>query len=273
MWASQSGAVASQCRRFSGASQSKGVKVEFNRQTWRIPSVQLKRAPAVDTISVPIPPVLTGTEMKLVIASGNPSKAREIGDMLSGLPVELSCLADYPSAPEVVENGRTFEENAVKKAVAIARCTGLHAMADDSGLCVDALGGRPGIYSARYAGKRASGRDLCRKLLKEMRSVPDEERTAHFSCSVVMAAPGGEVEIVTEGACHGRITRQMRGGRGFGYDPVFLYPPAGKTFAQMRPEEKQMHSHRGAAMRAFREKLCERFFADPGESNGEGEQR
>ncbi len=193
--------------------------------------------------------------MHLVVASKNPGKIRELESMLSNVPVEVVSLSDYPTAPHIVEDGRTFEENAAKKAVGIACFTGMHAVADDSGLCVDALEGRPGIFSARYAGRGATGRDLCRKLLKELRSVPEGERTAHFQCSIVMAGPGGEVELVAEGVCYGSITRRMRGGRGFGYDPVFLHPPSGKTFAQMSSREKARHSHRGAAMSQFLEKL------------------
>ena len=195
--------------------------------------------------------------MKLVIASKNPDKAEELRSLLSELSVTVVPLSEFPHAPHITEDGETFEENAALKAVGIARFTGLHAVADDSGLCVDALEGRPGIYSARYAGRGATGRDLCRKLLREMRSVKDEYRTARFKCSIVMSDPEGNAELKAEGKCNGTITRQMRGSGGFGYDPVFLYPPAGKTFAQMKPHEKHRHSHRGEAMRSFRKKLKE----------------
>ncbi len=193
--------------------------------------------------------------MKLVIASGNQKKVEELNSLLRDLAIQVIPLSQYPEAPEIVEDGATFAENAAKKAVGIALFTGHHAVADDSGLCVDALGGRPGIYSARYAGRGASGKDLCKKLLREMRLIKGSKRTAHFQCCIAMADPKGAVEIVAEGRCDGTITRRMRGSAGFGYDPVFLYPPSGKTFAQMSPEEKHSHSHRGAAMRNFKQKL------------------
>jgi XTP/dITP diphosphohydrolase len=195
--------------------------------------------------------------LKILIASANPEKRAELEKLLEGLPVEVVSLADYPDAPEVEENGRTFEENAAKKAIEMALYSGLHTVADDSGLCVDVLGGAPGIMSARYAGPGATYRDMCKKLLKEMRYVPDSERTAHFECHIAFCDPEGNVLITAKGECAGTVTRHMRGGKGFGYDPVFLYTPAGKTFAQMLPEEKNKLSHRARAMREFRQKLEE----------------
>jgi len=195
--------------------------------------------------------------VKLLIASNNPDKAEELRHLLEGLPVEVLSPEDFPGLPEIEENGETFEENATRKAVETALLTRHHTVADDSGLCVDALGGAPGVYSARYAGPNGTYRDVCRKLLREMRHVPNAERTAHFECHVAFADPDGNVVFTTEGTCEGAITRQRRGGRGFGYDPVFLYPRAGKTFAQMTPDEKHKVSHRGEAMREFREKLAE----------------
>lgn len=193
--------------------------------------------------------------VKILIASANPDKRAELEKLLSGLPVEVTSLAEFPDAPEVVEDGETFEQNAAKKAAEIAQYSGLHTVADDSGLCVDVLDGAPGLLSARYAGPRGTYRDICKKLLAAMRSVPDRERTARFECHVAFADPEGNILLTARGSVEGVITRQMRGGRGFGYDPVFLYPPAGKTFAQMTPEEKNKSSHRAAAMRAFGEKL------------------
>jgi XTP/dITP diphosphohydrolase len=193
--------------------------------------------------------------MKILVASGNPDKRAELETLLSGLPVELVSLAAYPDAPEVVEDGETFEQNAAKKASELARWAKLHAVADDSGLCVDALGGAPGVLSARYAGRGADYRALCKKLLGAMRAVPDAHRQARFECRVALSDPEGSIVLTAGGACEGAITRQMRGGRGFGYDPVFLSPPAGKTFAQMMPEEKNRFSHRGRAMAEFRRKL------------------
>ncbi len=195
--------------------------------------------------------------MKILIASANPDKRAEMEQMLRGLPVELVSLADFPDAPEVQETGETFAQNAARKAVETALYSGLHAVADDSGLCVDVLDGAPGVESARYAGPRGTYRDVCKKLLRVMRYVPDGRRTARFECHIAFADPEGDVRLTARGVCEGTITRQMRGGRGFGYDPVFLYPPAGKTFAQMVPEEKNKLSHRARAIEEFRRKLEE----------------
>jgi len=177
--------------------------------------------------------------------------------LLQGVPVDVLSLEDFPDAPEVAETGETFAENAARKASELARHTGLHAVADDSGLCVDALGGAPGVESARFAGPHGSYTDVCKKLLKLMRLVPNGRRTARFECHIAFADPEGEIILRAEGVCEGTITRQMRGGRGFGYDPVFLYPPAGKTFAQMMPQEKNKFSHRAKAIAQFRRKLEE----------------
>lgn len=194
--------------------------------------------------------------MKLLIATNNSDKFTEMAKLLENQPVELYSLDDFPEAPEVEEDRNTFAGNAAKKATEMASLTGMHAVADDSGLCVDALDGRPGVYSARYAGPHGTYRDVCKKLLREMRQVPDGERQAHFACQVAFSDPEGNVRMRAEGRCEGVITRQMRGGKGFGYDPVFLYLPAGKTFAQMVPQEKHKFSHRGKAMRSFAEKLA-----------------
>ncbi len=193
--------------------------------------------------------------MRLVVASKNQDKARELSELLSGLSVAVMPLSDYPDAPDIIEDGETFRGNARKKAIGIARFTGLHSVADDSGLCVDALGGRPGIYSARYAGPGAGRRELCEKILEEMKRVAEGNRAAHFKCSIAMADPGGVIKLEAEGVCRGVITGRMLGGGGFGYDPVFLYPPADKTFAMMSEDEKHSHSHRGAAMKEFRAEL------------------
>ena len=195
--------------------------------------------------------------MKIVLASANPDKRVEMEELLEGLPVELASVADFPGAPEVVEDGETFERNAAKKASQIAVWTGLHAVADDSGLCVDILDGAPGVKSARFAGPHGTYRDICRKLLGYLRYVPDSNRMARFECHIAFSDPEGNILLTARGVCEGTITRQMRGGRGFGYDPVFLYPPAGKTFAQMLPAEKHAVSHRGMAIREFCEKLTD----------------
>lgn len=193
--------------------------------------------------------------MKLVIATGNPKKRAELETLLAGLPVELLTLRDFPDVPETVEDGETLEENAAKKASEVARACGLHAVADDSGLFVDALDGRPGLRSARYAGPDPTPLKLCAKLLGEMASVPDGERTAHFRCCIAMADPVGAVVLTAAGRVDGVIAREMRGDGGFGYDPVFFYEPADVTFAQMAPEAKNAVSHRGRALAQFRRRL------------------
>jgi XTP/dITP diphosphohydrolase len=200
---------------------------------------------------------------KLLIATANSDKLREMEALLAGLPLRILTLRDFPQAPEVVEDGATLEENAAKKAAQTARALRICAVADDSGLFVDALGGGPGVLSARYAGVEPTSESLCRKLLAEMRQVPAERRSAHFRCCIAMALPDGSISLMASGRCDGIIADQMRGGRGFGYDPVFHFEPAGKTFAQMEPEEKNAVSHRGRALRAFRRAL-ELFL----ESNG-----
>ena len=197
--------------------------------------------------------------MKLLIASANVKKRSELEALLAGLNVELLTLAGFPDAPQVAEDGASFEENACKKAREVAHHCGLHTVADDSGLCVDALGGRPGVTSARYAGPNPTTERLCRKLLKEMEGVADEMRGATFHCFLALADPSGGILFTTRGTCRGRITHNMRGHHGFGYDPVFLYEPADKTFAEMEPEQKNAASHRGRALRAFRARFMEFF--------------
>jgi XTP/dITP diphosphohydrolase len=194
-------------------------------------------------------------QMKILIASNNPDKRAEMERLMKGLPVEIVSPTEFPDAPRVREDSDTFQENAAKKATELALHSGLHTVADDSGLCVDALGGKPGVLSARYAGLRGTYSDVCKKVLIHMRSVPDGQRTARFECHVAFSDPEGNVVLRAAGICEGAITRQPRGGRGFGYDPVFLYPPAGKTFAQMLPDEKDNCSHRGRALREFKQKL------------------
>jgi len=195
--------------------------------------------------------------MRLLIATRNEDKLRELADLLAGLPVETVSLGEFPDAPEVVEDGRTLEENAAKKAAETARACGVHAVADDSGLFVEALGGRPGVLSARYAGPDSTGEKLCRKLLGEMADVPDGARAAQFRCRIALADPSGRVALTASGCCEGRIIREMRGTGGFGYDPVFFYEPAGRTFAELIPDQKNAASHRGRALGQFRARLEE----------------
>jgi len=195
--------------------------------------------------------------VKLLIATRNRGKLREMQALLDGLPVELTTLNDFPDAPEVEEDGATLQENAAKKAGEVARACGLHTVADDSGLFVDALDGRPGVHSARYAGPDPTSEKLCRKLLAEMQGLPPEARGAHFGCCVAMADLQGRIVLTAEGRVDGRITAGMRGEGGFGYDPVFFYGPAGCTFAEMAPEAKNAVSHRGRALGEFRRRLDE----------------
>lgn len=190
---------------------------------------------------------------RLVLATRNAGKVRELQRLLQGTDVEVLSLAEFPGAPEVKETGRTFAENALLKARSAATYTGLVALADDSGLEVDALGGRPGVYSARFAGPLASDEDNNRKLLALMQGVEGAARTARFHSAVAIASPDGRDRVV-EGSCEGVLLDAPRGRDGFGYDPLFLVPELGMTFAELPMEEKNRISHRGQALRkALRE--------------------
>ncbi len=193
--------------------------------------------------------------MKLVIATKNAGKVREINNKFHSVPgIEVLSLTDFGEAPDVVEDGSTFAENALKKARAIAGFTGCAALADDSGLVIDALNGEPGIRSARYAGDDADDDERNRLVLDKMRGVPDGKRTARFVCTIAMVLPDGS-EHVTEGTCEGIILREMRGDHGFGYDPIFFLPEYGRTMAEIPLEEKNRISHRARALEAAREIL------------------
>ena len=191
-------------------------------------------------------PLLDASVNEIVLATRNPDKGRELGALLGGLGICIRTLADFPSAPEVVEDGTTCEANAIKKAREIARSTGVPAVADDTGLEVDALGGRPGVYAARYAGEHATYEDNCRKLLLELAGVPRSKRTARFLTVAAIAFPSGDVHV-TQGSLEGLIAEQPLGDRGFGYDPVFLVPEFNRTLAQLTAEEKNRMSHRAKA--------------------------
>lgn len=191
---------------------------------------------------------------KLVIASRNRGKIAEYGEMLRDLPVEILSLADFPDLPEVRETGRTFRENALIKARAAAAATGLIALADDSGLEVDYLNGAPGVYSSRYAGPEQDDEANNRKLLAALEGVPMALRGARFRCVIAIVTPEGR-EFLSEGVCEGRISLALRGRAGFGYDPLFLVPSLGKTFAELGPEVKNRISHRAQALRAARDML------------------
>ncbi|MCK5783170.1 MAG: XTP/dITP diphosphatase [Desulfobacterales bacterium] len=181
----------------------------------------------------------------LVIATKNKGKTAEIRNLLKDFPVNIMSIADFGPIPPVEENGTTFDENAYKKASFTSRVLGFPALADDSGLIVDALGGAPGVYSARYAGEEASDDERCAKLLQEMEGKTD--RKAAFECVISIAVPTGPA-LTYEARCEGLIVEKPAGSNGFGYDPIFYYPPLNKTFAELTIEEKSKVSHRGKAL-------------------------
>lgn len=188
---------------------------------------------------------------RLVVATTNQGKLREIADLLGDLNIKVLSLADFPCIVNLDEPFGTFAENAVHKALTVARTAGETAVADDSGLVVDALGGLPGVKSARIA---SSDPERIAWLLEQLRHVPLERRTARFVCALALATPDGHVQQWEE-AVEGLITLAPRGPHGFGYDPVFLYPPAGKTFGEMTQAEKSAVSHRGKALRQLRQAI------------------
>jgi XTP/dITP diphosphohydrolase len=188
-------------------------------------------------------------KLKLVIASSNPGKIREFRDALRRLDIDLLSAADVGLGPFPEETGASYEENALMKAGFAALGSGLPALADDSGIEVDALDGAPGIYSARFGGPMTDGERLAH-LLQKIRKVPRGARSASFVCTVVLATPGGEVVTFT-GECRGEILQGPHGEGGFGYDPIFYSPELGKSFAQANTEEKARVSHRGRALRNF----------------------
>ena len=184
---------------------------------------------------------------KLLIASRNQKKKKELQQILSDLNFELLSLDDLPPLPEVEEDGMTFTENAIKKAVTVARQTGLLTLADDSGLSVDALQGAPGVFSARYSGPEANDEKNNQKLLRALEDIPDADRSARFVCVIALASPDGQVQTV-EGSCEGRIDHILKGNAGFGYDPLFIPEGFEVSFAQLEPSIKNTISHRGKAL-------------------------
>ena len=190
----------------------------------------------------------------LVIATQNKNKLAEFKEILKDVAIEVKSLADFGPIPEPVEDGDTFDENAYKKAHHTAKVLGLPAIADDSGLVVDALRGSPGVHSARYAGENATDDENCRKLLQELEVMGDGNRKAHFTCVLSIAVPSGPA-LTYEGKCNGIILREPRGESGFGYDPLFYYEPFGKSFAECGMEEKNKVSHRGKALAELRDEF------------------
>jgi XTP/dITP diphosphohydrolase len=193
--------------------------------------------------------------LELIIATKNRGKVREIREALKGLRLRIHSLDDFSDVPEIEEDGKSFTENALKKARFYSKYFGKLIIADDSGLEVDSLKGLPGIYSARYAGKGASNRENNRKLLHEMEGIPLSKRGARFKCAMAIVSNEGK-EVVAEGSCTGRIGIKEVGKKGFGYDPLFILPQYGKTMAQLSLSEKNRISHRGKALKKLRKIIC-----------------
>lgn len=188
----------------------------------------------------------------LVVGSRNPKKRQEIVEILGDLGLDLRDLTSWPDAPEVVEDGATFADNARKKAVELACYLNQWVLGEDSGLVVPALNGRPGVYSARYAGKQGDDAANNARLLAELALLPDDRRPAYYVCTAALADPQGEVRAVVEGRCHGVILREARGSGGFGYDPLFLIPEYHRTFGELSPRVKHALSHRARALAQLR---------------------
>ncbi len=191
---------------------------------------------------------------RLLVASTNPKKLKELQDLLAGLPYTAEGLADFPAVQEVPEDGATFEENASAKALGYARQTGLLTLAEDSGLCCDALDGAPGVYSARFSGLDKDDHANNLKVLRLLEKIPDNCRGAHFKSAVALASPDKVLGVVS-GEVHGVISREIRGTQGFGYDVIFYYPPFGKTFGEVPAEMKYKVSHRFKALQKTKELL------------------
>jgi XTP/dITP diphosphohydrolase len=191
------------------------------------------------------------TAKTIVLATRNKGKIAELSEMLAGFGLTVLGLSAFPEIGEIEETGATFAENARIKAQAVCAATGLVAVADDSGLCVDALSGAPGVYSARYAGEKATDADNNAKLLAALADVPEEERAARFVCAICAAAPDGRL-LEASGAWEGRIAFELSGENGFGYDPLFYDEMAGTTSANLTSAQKNARSHRGKALAALK---------------------
>ncbi|MCK5341964.1 MAG: XTP/dITP diphosphatase [Candidatus Heimdallarchaeota archaeon] len=197
--------------------------------------------------------------MILLIGTKNGNKIKEISAILMDFDVEIKSLLDFPDIDDVEETGTTFETNAKQKAEAWARMTGLMTIADDSGLCVDALDGAPGVYSARYVGLDKDYAANNEKLLKVLKNTPEQLRTAHFITVIACATPENGTLFTVTGTVDGLITRELRGDNGFGYDPLFFYPPENATFAEIPAHKKNRLSHRFHALEAFKQKFTDYF--------------
>lgn len=191
----------------------------------------------------------------LVLGTRNVKKRREIEEILGDMNLELRDLGQWPDLPEVVEDGKTFEANARKKASEVAARLNHWVLGEDSGLVVPALGGRPGVLSARYAGKQGDDEANNNRLLAELAPLPEPSRAAYYVCTAALADPTGTIRAVTEGRCHGVIVRERRGSGGFGYDPLFLIPEYHRTFGELSPTVKHALSHRARALARLRPAL------------------
>ena len=194
---------------------------------------------------------------ELVVATKNQKKLKEIEEILKGTAVKLTSLVDYPNAPRIIENGRTFRANAIKKAVKIGHFTKKITLGEDSGLCAEALGGRPGVYSSRFSGKDKSDLKNNLKVLKLLEGVALKKRKAYYSCAVAIADGQGLIAVV-EGRCSGLIGFQEKGTAGFGYDPLFVIPKYKKTFAELGTRIKHKMSHRYHALKKAK-KILEKY--------------
>jgi len=190
--------------------------------------------------------------LEVIVATRNKGKIREIREALKGMGLRIYALGDFPDVPEIEEDGKSFTENALKKARFYSKYFGYLTLADDSGLEVGRLKGLPGIYSARYAGERASSEENSQKLLRKMERIPFSKRGARFKCIMAIVSPDGR-EGIAEGSCRGRIGFREKGKKGFGYDPLFILPKYGKTMAELSLKEKNRISHRGKALIKIRE--------------------
>jgi XTP/dITP diphosphohydrolase len=195
----------------------------------------------------------------LVLGSRNRKKSREVAEILAPHGIQLTGIADFPGAAEVVEDGATFADNAAKKAAAPALALGRWVIGEDSGLAVDALGGRPGVLSARFSGPGATDESNNRKLMEELAGVPLERRTAAYVCTVALADPTGTIRLAAEGRCRGLIISEPHGENGFGYDPYFLVREYHRTFGELSSRVKHQISHRARALRNFIPELLKLF--------------
>jgi XTP/dITP diphosphohydrolase len=203
-----------------------------------------------------VPSVPSSSSPVLVLATLNPHKGRELVALLGAVPFQIKLLSEFPDARLPEETGQTYAENALVKARTAARLTGALALGDDSGLEVDALGGAPGLHTARFGGPGLTDRGRWELLLERLRDVPPARRTARFRCVIALAGPARGEQVV-DGVVEGVIAAAPRGSGGFGYDPVFFYPPLGRTFGEISDEDKQRVSHRGKALAAARRLLSE----------------